>query len=83
MLDANGIIKALGGRAAVAERFGASRTATYNWQHDGIPSKHWADIVAVAEKEGLKGVTLEALKATRRAAGHSPSTPAHPATAAA
>jgi len=30
-------------------------------KHDRIPGKHWAEIVSLAEKHGVEGITLEAL----------------------
>jgi hypothetical protein len=65
-MDVDAIIEAVGGRAVVMRRFGISRSATYNWRHDGVPSRLWPDFVDLAASNGNPGVTFDALKATRR-----------------
>jgi hypothetical protein len=61
------ILEALGGRHVVARLCGVSRHAPYNWRFDGIPSRHWPDLVALAQKSGVKGITFDVLRATGRA----------------
>lgn len=63
-MTANDIIEALGGRKVLAEVLGVSRHAPYNWRTDGIPARHWPDIVARAAKLGIKGVSFDVLRAT-------------------
>jgi hypothetical protein len=65
MMTAEQIIDALGGRKALAEVVGVSRHAPYNWLTDGIPSRHWPDLVERAAKLGVQGVTFNALRATK------------------
>jgi hypothetical protein len=59
------IIERLGGRQAIARMLGVSRTAPYNWARgDGIPARHWPDLVARAAELGVKGVSFDVLRAT-------------------
>lgn len=58
------IMDALGGRKAVAAALGVSRCAPYNWRQDGIPARHWPDLMQRAAVFGVKGVSFEVLRAT-------------------
>lgn len=58
------IFEALGGRKALAQALGVSRHAPYNWRSDGIPSRHWPEIVLLAAARGVKGVSFDVLRAT-------------------
>jgi hypothetical protein len=60
------ILIALGGRNAVGQALGVSRSAPYNWRQDGIPARHWHVLVQMAAKRGIKGVTFDVLAATGR-----------------
>jgi len=50
-----------GGPVVVAKRFGATRTAVYNWRREGIPSKYWIDFQEAAKADG-KDVPLDAIR---------------------
>lgn len=65
-MDAAEIIEALGGKHIIARAFGVTRTAPYNWVHDGIPAHLWPDFVELARKRGIKNVTFDVLRATSR-----------------
>jgi len=65
-MDAAEIIEALGGKHVIARAFGVTRTAPYNWVHDGIPAHLWPDFVALAAATGVTGVTFDVLRATGR-----------------
>lgn len=58
------IMEALGGRHVVARLVGVSRGAPYNWRRDGIPSRHWPELVGRAAEMGVKGVSFDVLRAT-------------------
>src|SRR3954463_12946360 len=58
------IMDALGGRKAVASALGVSRCAPYNWRQDGIPARHWPDLMQRAAVLGIKGVSFEVLRVT-------------------
>lgn len=73
------IIDACGGKEALKVRFGASRTAIYNWRHDGIPARFWPDVVQMADEAGKLSVTFEALRATSRSGRSAPPAPSEAA----
>ena len=60
-MDASQIIQAFGGPAKVAERFGANRTAVYNWRHTGIPARFWLTMVEAAKADGIAGITPDSV----------------------
>jgi len=45
----------------VSRRFGAPRTAVYNWRRDGIPAKYWIEFQAAAKADG-KQIPLDAIR---------------------
>lgn len=59
------IIDAFGGYAKFARAIGVDKLGTVSaWKtRDSIPSSYWRRVVAAAEKEGVAGVSLEALSA--------------------
>lgn len=61
MDDWKSIILALGGTGAVAESLAQRDSTVSGWQTRGIPSGHWAAVVALAAELGKSGVTLEVL----------------------
>lgn len=60
-MDAAQVIAAFGGPVAVARRFGAPRTAVYNWRRDGIPARYWIEFQQAAEADG-KDIPLDAIR---------------------
>lgn len=57
MENIDAIIQALGGRQAIAERFEITASAVGKWKKNGIPTKHWRDIVS---RLGISYEDLEA-----------------------
>lgn len=55
------IIDAFGGYEDAALLFGVSRSLLTQWEQDGIPSKRWRQIVALAEMKNIKNITIESL----------------------
>ena len=50
-------------REALAAELGMDGGNVRLWRHaDRIPLRHWERLVAAAERWGIKGVTLEALR---------------------
>ena len=58
-MDASRIIAAFGGPARVAQRFGANRTAVYNWRHTGIPARFWLVMIEAATADGIEGINRD------------------------
>ena len=64
------IIVALGGATAVARELGLGPTAVQNMcDRNRIASGHWAEFIALAERNGVRGVTTEVLLNTARKDG--------------
>lgn len=63
MDDWKSIIVALGGTGAVAEALEQWASTVSGWQTRGIPSGHWAAVVALAASRGKIEITLEILAA--------------------
>jgi predicted RNA polymerase sigma factor len=61
------IIDAFGGREAVAELVGAKPRTVEMWKRIGVPHKHFALLVAIARRRGMRGVTFETLYAAKAA----------------
>jgi len=61
MDDWKSIILALGGTGAVAGALAQRDSTVSGWQTRGIPSAHWASVVALAEGLGKSEITLEVL----------------------
>jgi hypothetical protein len=61
-MDAARVIEEFGGPAAVAARFGAGRTAVYNWRREGIPARYWLAFVEAARQDGKAHITADAIQ---------------------
>lgn len=56
------VISAFGGEGeALARVLGCDCSRVRQWKYRGIPAGHWQDIVRLAEKAGIDGVTLDLL----------------------
>jgi hypothetical protein len=52
------LTEALGTQSAVGECFGVSNTTISHWKGDGIPARHWPELLRLAKAYGLK-LTLD------------------------
>lgn len=58
------LLEHMDGAPAVAEGLGIPAPVVFNWRKRGsIPAPWWAPLVALAERKGRSGVTLETLAA--------------------
>ena len=60
-MDAADVIAKMGGPVAVSRRFGAPRTAVYNWRRDGIPARYWIEFQEAVKADGLD-IPLDAIR---------------------
>ena len=67
------IIRAFGGYRECQTTFGVSRSLLALWEVDGIPAKRWQQIVHLADKYGIEGVTLDMLSGLRPSKSAAPS----------
>ena len=69
-MNTKALIDILGGPAQAARICDVGTSAAMAWikSTNGIPPWHWASIVRHAEREGIRGVTYDAIQATRAAA---------------
>jgi len=58
------VLRALGGRATVADALGLNRESVKSWFHRGIPARHWHLIVDLAQGN-IPGLTVAALAHTK------------------
>ncbi len=56
------IIRAMGGGSKLAEKLGCGAPAISNWLQTGIPKGRWPDLIEIAEKDGIEGITLDVLR---------------------
>lgn len=56
------IISAAGGGKVLAERFELTQAAVSVWQHSGIPTRYWAELMRAAEERGRSDVTMERIR---------------------
>ncbi len=68
------IVVALGGGSHVAGQLGCRPSAISNWHRKGkgIPKSRWPDLVELAQREGVEGVTLEVLRRATTEEPHDP-----------
>ena len=59
------LIKDPGGLTAVAKALGTDRPVVGNWRIRGIPPKRWPELVELAKKSKIQGVTFERLARTQ------------------
>jgi hypothetical protein len=64
-MTGNDVIHAFGGLGALHELTGASRASCEQWKRNGVPPKYWHVLVAAATVRKIRGITFEALEATR------------------
>jgi len=64
-MSAAAILEAFGGKHAVSGLTGASPNAVTQWRRIGIPSRYWHVMVEEAKAKRIKGITFEALKASK------------------
>ena len=55
------IITSLGGTGAVATELALADATVSGWRKRGIPAAHWLALARLASKQGVAGITLEAL----------------------
>lgn len=56
------VITAFGGPSKLAARLGCGASAVSNWHLEGIPKARWIDLVELADRDGLSGITSAALR---------------------
>ena len=55
------IINRLGGYKAVADACGVHAARANHWTRDGIPSRHWLAVQAMAKAKRVRGISVQIL----------------------
>jgi len=73
MSPINAIIERCGGSVLVRQRLGKTRqTIDYVWPIAGIPDRHWAELMALAQEQGCKLSPAELYRANCAARQNGP-----------
>lgn len=60
------VIELLGGYKEVAKEMDLNHTTVFKWMKSGIPADRFPEIVAMARRKNVEGITLESLHSARR-----------------
>jgi hypothetical protein len=61
MITSDSVINSLGGTKALSSALSLAPSTVSVWRVRGIPAEHWLALVRLASKQGVSGITLEAL----------------------
>ena len=71
-MDAAAIIEALGDTLEVSQTLSIGLPAVSNWKARGIPASRMLDLYEMAQRKGLKKITIKVLRAASAQAERTP-----------